>query len=139
VGLERGPLSLVSTIEELHGRKSSGFGLESREYCHRAQSHRPRSSIYPQNVGTNFADKQRSLDKFARGLRPWSLVFFICTHYVSAPMGHQVKYTTSQSLEAIMPATDPVLVRLLEELKLSYISLVAKFHLNCISCIYFDK
>jgi hypothetical protein len=32
VGLERGPLSLVSTIEELLGRKSSGFSLESREY-----------------------------------------------------------------------------------------------------------
>jgi hypothetical protein len=27
VGLERGPLSLVSTIEELLGRKSSGSGL----------------------------------------------------------------------------------------------------------------
>jgi hypothetical protein len=28
VGLERGPLSLVSTIEALLGRKSSGYGLE---------------------------------------------------------------------------------------------------------------
>jgi hypothetical protein len=28
VGLERGPLSLVSTTEELLGRKSSGSGLE---------------------------------------------------------------------------------------------------------------
>jgi hypothetical protein len=28
MGLERGPLSLVSTIEELVGRKSSGSGLE---------------------------------------------------------------------------------------------------------------
>jgi hypothetical protein len=32
VGLERGPLSLVSPIEELLGMKSNGFGLESREY-----------------------------------------------------------------------------------------------------------
>jgi hypothetical protein len=32
VGLEWGPLSLVSTIEELLGRNSSGSGLESREY-----------------------------------------------------------------------------------------------------------
>jgi hypothetical protein len=30
--LERGPLSLVSTIEELLGRKSSASGLERREY-----------------------------------------------------------------------------------------------------------
>jgi hypothetical protein len=28
MGLERGPLSLVITIEELLGRKSSGSGLE---------------------------------------------------------------------------------------------------------------
>jgi hypothetical protein len=32
VGLERGPLSLVSTIEELLGRKSSGSDLENRKY-----------------------------------------------------------------------------------------------------------
>jgi hypothetical protein len=29
MGLERGPLSLVSTSEELLGRKSSGSGLET--------------------------------------------------------------------------------------------------------------
>jgi hypothetical protein len=33
VGLEPGPLSLVSTIEELLERKSSSSGLESREYA----------------------------------------------------------------------------------------------------------
>jgi hypothetical protein len=32
VSLERGPLSLIITIEELLGRKNSGSGLESREY-----------------------------------------------------------------------------------------------------------
>jgi hypothetical protein len=35
VDLERGPLSLVSTTEELLGRKSSGSGLENREYDRR--------------------------------------------------------------------------------------------------------
>jgi hypothetical protein len=35
VGLERGPLSLVSTTEELLGSNSSGSGLESREYGRR--------------------------------------------------------------------------------------------------------
>jgi hypothetical protein len=38
VGQERGPLSLVSTTEELLGRKSSGFGLENREYGRRDPS-----------------------------------------------------------------------------------------------------
>jgi hypothetical protein len=32
VSLKRGPLSLVSTTEELLERKSSGSGLETREY-----------------------------------------------------------------------------------------------------------
>jgi hypothetical protein len=32
VGLERGPLSLVSTTEERFGRNSSGSGLKIREY-----------------------------------------------------------------------------------------------------------
>jgi hypothetical protein len=38
VGLERGPLSLVSTIEDLLRRKSSGSGLESQEYGRRDPS-----------------------------------------------------------------------------------------------------
>jgi hypothetical protein len=32
VSLERGPLSLVSTTDVLLGRKSSGSGLETRDY-----------------------------------------------------------------------------------------------------------
>jgi hypothetical protein len=32
VGLERGPFSLMSTTEELLGRKHSGSGLENRDY-----------------------------------------------------------------------------------------------------------
>jgi hypothetical protein len=38
LGLEQGPLSLVSTIKELLERKRSGFGLESREYGRRDPS-----------------------------------------------------------------------------------------------------
>jgi hypothetical protein len=38
VGLERGPLSLVSATEELLGSNSSGSGLESREYDRRDSS-----------------------------------------------------------------------------------------------------
>jgi hypothetical protein len=32
MGLERGSLSLVSTNEEILERKSSGYGLENRDY-----------------------------------------------------------------------------------------------------------
>jgi hypothetical protein len=41
VGLERGLLSLVSKIEELLGRTSSGSGLERREYGRRDPSRHP--------------------------------------------------------------------------------------------------
>jgi hypothetical protein len=38
VGLERGPLSLVGTTEELLGRKSSGSGPENRDYGRRGSA-----------------------------------------------------------------------------------------------------
>jgi hypothetical protein len=50
VGLERGPLSLVSKIEELLERKSSGSGLESREYGRRDSAPWPRGTLYPQKL-----------------------------------------------------------------------------------------
>jgi hypothetical protein len=46
--LERGPLSLVSTTEELLGTKSSGSGLEDRGYGCRDTSRWPRDTLYPQ-------------------------------------------------------------------------------------------
>jgi hypothetical protein len=54
VGLERGPLSPVSTIEELLGRKNSGSGLESREYDRRDPARWPRGILYPQTLGLTF-------------------------------------------------------------------------------------
>jgi hypothetical protein len=41
---------VVSTIEELLGRKSSGSGLEIREYGHRDPSRWPRGTLYPQKL-----------------------------------------------------------------------------------------
>jgi hypothetical protein len=49
-GLERGPLSLASTTEELLGWKSSGSGLENREYSRRDQLLWRRGALYAQNV-----------------------------------------------------------------------------------------
>jgi hypothetical protein len=50
MGLERGPLSFVSKTEELLGRKSSGSGLETREYGRRDPSRWPRGILYPQKL-----------------------------------------------------------------------------------------
>jgi hypothetical protein len=50
VGLEWGPLSLVSTTAELLERKSSSSGLVGREYGCRDPSRWPRGTLYPQNL-----------------------------------------------------------------------------------------
>jgi hypothetical protein len=62
VGLERGPLSLVSTTEVLLERKNSGSGLESREYGLRNSSRWPRGTIYPQKLAlTSLTSGGRSI------------------------------------------------------------------------------
>jgi hypothetical protein len=50
VGLDRGPLSLVSTTEEQLERKSSGSGLESREYGRGDPLLWPHDSLHPQKL-----------------------------------------------------------------------------------------
>jgi hypothetical protein len=50
VGLERDALSLMSTIEELVDRKSSGSGLEERDYVRRDPQRWPSGTLYPQKL-----------------------------------------------------------------------------------------
>jgi hypothetical protein len=46
----QGPLSLVSTIEELLGRNSSSSGVEDQEYSHRDLPRWPLNTLYPQKL-----------------------------------------------------------------------------------------
>jgi hypothetical protein len=50
VGLERGPLSLVSATEELLGRNNSGSGLENREHGRGDSLRCPCDTLYPQKL-----------------------------------------------------------------------------------------
>jgi hypothetical protein len=50
VSLERCPHSLVSAIEELAGRKSSGYGLENQKYGRMGPLRWPRDILYPQKL-----------------------------------------------------------------------------------------
>jgi hypothetical protein len=62
VGLERGPLSLMSTTEELLGRNSSGSGLESREYGSAVPLGWPRYTLYPRKMAvTSLTSSGRSV------------------------------------------------------------------------------
>jgi hypothetical protein len=64
VGLERGPLSLVITIEELLERKSRGSGLKSREYGLRGSA--AHTTQHPSiRESRNFANKRRSLGRYS--------------------------------------------------------------------------
>jgi hypothetical protein len=67
VGLERGLLSHVSTIEELLGSKSCCFGLET-ENTAPAPEIRYADHVAPfihKNFGTNFTDKRLSLGRYS--------------------------------------------------------------------------
>jgi hypothetical protein len=68
VGLERGPLSLVSTIEERLGRKSNGSGVERWDYESRGSAELTTWLPLSAKVGTNFGDKRRSLADSCRGV-----------------------------------------------------------------------
>jgi hypothetical protein len=72
VGLELGPPSLVSTIEKLLGRNSSGSGLETREYGRGDPLRWTHDTLYPQKLALTSQSVARSVS-FACGLRPRSL------------------------------------------------------------------
>jgi hypothetical protein len=63
VGLERGPLSLVSTIEELLAQKSSYSSLEIREYSPMESVTLTTWQPTAAKVVINFSDKRRSLGR----------------------------------------------------------------------------
>jgi hypothetical protein len=50
LGLEQGPLSLMSTTEELHGRNINSSGLENRENVREDALHWPRDTLYLQKL-----------------------------------------------------------------------------------------
>jgi hypothetical protein len=65
VDLERGPFSLVRTIEELLERKSSGSSLENRDYSCRGSAMLTMRHSSIRKSSSNFANKRRSLGRYS--------------------------------------------------------------------------
>jgi hypothetical protein len=78
MGLQRGPLSLLSTIEELLERKSIGSGVEIRDYGLRDPSRWPHGTLYPQKLGlTSLTSGGCSVGIFRSRTQAMELVVFI--------------------------------------------------------------
>jgi hypothetical protein len=80
--LERGPLSLANTTDELLERKSSGSGLESREYG-RKKSITPTTRHCSIRKSWQWLLRQSAVSRsalFARGFRSrsWFVRLFVC-------------------------------------------------------------
>jgi hypothetical protein len=85
VGLERGPLSLVSTTEELLGRNSSCSGLESRVYCRRDPSRWPRGTLYPHKLAIiSPTSGGRSVGIVRSRTQAMEFIYFMSAHYATA-------------------------------------------------------
>jgi hypothetical protein len=85
VSQERGPLSLVSTTEELLERKSSGSGLEILEYGRRDPSRWPSGTPLSAKVGTNVVDKRRSIGRYISFTNSGHSFFYINSCWVKLP------------------------------------------------------
>jgi hypothetical protein len=82
MGLERGPLSLVSTIQELLERKSSGSGLEIREYGQRDHPQVQYTLVI--SLGLSILQRIRCFGDFRRYVYMWCTqhsITFLHFHY----------------------------------------------------------
>jgi hypothetical protein len=81
VGLERGTLGLVNTIEELFERKSSCSGLEIQEYGRHTDHVAPSTQVYP-------STRSSSLGAISCHQKYLTLIFFACLQVGESTMAN---------------------------------------------------
>jgi hypothetical protein len=100
VGLERGPLSLVSTLEELLGIKNSDSGLEIREYGRREQPRWPRGTLYPQKLTLTSPTSGGQYSSLAdSGYSVFSVLFILC---ITSPPLHRTGNQTGSNFTNLL-------------------------------------
>jgi hypothetical protein len=79
VSKEQDRLSLVSTIEEIFGRNSSGSGLENREYGRGYPLRWPRDTLCPQKLAlTSLTSGCHSVVIVCLRTKATEFVLFVC-------------------------------------------------------------
>jgi hypothetical protein len=106
VGLERGPLSLVSTIEELLERKSSSSSLENRDYVLGIRSADHATPVYLLKLAltSRQAAVARSVS-FARGIRPQTLFCSLLFWRTWSISQFKIKLNKRRSFEVLTQIT----------------------------------
>jgi hypothetical protein len=109
VGLEQGPLSLVSTTEEL----SSGSGLERREYSRGDPMCWPRDTLYSQKLALTSPIYSARSVQFTHGLRPQRFLKWIyrcCTQWHNGIRCIVLGWTTAGIMGSNPPYDAPVTI-----------------------------
>jgi hypothetical protein len=113
MGLERGPLSIVSTNEELLGRNKRGSGQENRDYCRRDPSRWSCSTIYPQKLAlTSPSRGGRSVGIIrSRTKATGILLLLLVVVVVVVRLEEWINESLSQQLHSAVEKEWPVAVR----------------------------
>jgi hypothetical protein len=104
VGLEWGPLSLVSTTEELIGRKSSGSGLENRDRSYGIRHAYHATPFYPQKLAlTSATGGSRSVGIVHSRTKTTELLLLLRNLSLIEVMIHTETFTTDVLLSVCGP------------------------------------
>jgi hypothetical protein len=129
VGLERGPLSLVSTTEELLGRNSSGPSLENSEYSHGDLLCWPRDTLYPQKLALTSPTCGGHLVGTV-GSQPKATEFFFMSRYENKLSNKETFWSSHQLITFFTHLLDDQITSLLNN---TLNSQITNFHCDAYS------